>query len=217
MLGNIQDWEKQLTDWLKESTRGISIHGAALLIVLVVAAITVGVAPARAIDARPKVGPSIGTSLGEVISLKDTSGRVRSFASLTAKNGMILVFSRSLSWCPYCKADAREWSDLAGEANALGMGLAVATYDPVDALEAFGRNFHIQIALLSDEGSRVIRALGLLNEEHGPGSFAHGIPHPMVLVLDARGVLLRRFSEKHYSDRANKQAVLDAVATLLEN
>jgi peroxiredoxin len=109
-------------------------------------------------------------------------------------------------------ADARGWSELSAKAKGLGVRLVVATYDPVDDLESFARTFHIKIALLSDEGSKVIRALDILNEEHGPGSFAHGIPHPMVLVLDASGILRHRSSEEYYSQRE----VLNAARELAE-
>lgn len=167
-------------------------------------------------DERSEIGPKLGTALAGVTNFKDENGMGRDFASLAGKNGLVLIFSRSLSWCPYCMADARDWSDLSKEANSLGVRLAVATYDPVDVLERFARNSNAKIALLSDEGSRVIRDLGILNDEHGPGSFAHGIPHPMVLVLDASGILRHRFSKEHYSQRADKMAVLNAVRVLLE-
>ena len=53
----------------------------------------------------------------------------------------------------------------------------------------------------------MIKALGILNEEHAPGSFAHGIPHPMVFVIDAKGVLRARFSEAKYSDRPDSPKI----------
>jgi peroxiredoxin len=190
--------------------RGVSGHVAGLLLILLLDSPI----DSSAADARSDVGPAIGSALADVVAFKDESGKSRSFASLIRKNGMILVFSRSLSWCPYCMADAREWSRLSGQTNALGVRLAVATYDPVDVLASFSRKFHIKNALLSDEGSKVIRALGILNEEHGPGSFAHGIPHPMVLVLDANGILRHRFSQEHYSERADKIEVLNAARDL---
>jgi peroxiredoxin len=206
-----------VVDWVGRIRNRASGGLVVLSFLLVIGISSLGTGPARANEGKADIGPATGTSLGHVIAFRDETGASRSFASLTGKNGMILVFSRSLSWCPYCKADAREWSDLSGEANALGMGVAVATYDSIDVLEAFSRNRHIKITLLSDEGSRVIRALGILNKEHGPGSFAHGIPHPMVLIMDASGILRHRFSEEHYSERADKSAVLAAAATLSGN
>lgn len=182
-----------------------SAGGVAAFLMLV----GVSVAPgAWAADARSDIGPKVGTAIGEALTLRDRTGAARDFASLTGENGLILVFSRSLSWCPFCIADARDWSTRVEEAAAKAVTIAVITYDDPDTLAGFAKRFDTKVALLSDEGSTVIKALGILNEEHAPGSFAHGIPHPMVFVIDAKGVLRARFSEAKYSDRPDKSAVL---------
>lgn len=187
-------------------------HGGIVLVFLVVFhASLFGAGGALAVDQRSDIGPAIGTPLADVIMARDQTGAERDFASLTSGNGMILIFSRSLSWCPYCMADARDWSARIGQARGLGINIAVATYDSVDTMLAFAERFDIRYPLLSDQGSSMIRALGILNEDHGPGSFAHGIPHPMVFLIDASGVLRHRFSEGHYRQRADKDAVLAAA------
>src|SRR5260370_9211883 len=37
------------------------------------------------------------------ISAKDQTGSARTFATLKAKHGLLLLFSRSPEWCPFCK------------------------------------------------------------------------------------------------------------------
>ena len=62
--------------------------------------------------------------------------------------------------------------------------------------------------LLSDPKSEIIRAFGLLNRRHAPGSAYHGIPHPIVFVLDRKGVVRARYSEVDYSRRPDIDAIL---------
>lgn len=192
-------------------------RGWAVALVMALLVGLVDVLPARASDRRSEIGPAIGTKLAPVIAAPDQTGVERDFASLTGGNGMILIFSRSLSWCPYCKADARDWSARVVEARGLGVEIAVATYDSVDTMRTFAERFDIRYPLLSDQGSSMIRALGILNQGHGPGSLGHGIAHPMVLVIDAAGTLRHRFSETHYSDRADKDRVLDVAGRMAGN
>ena len=44
-------------------------------------------------------------------------------------NGLMLVFSRSADWCPYCKTQMIELQDRLPNLKAQGLGLAVITYD----------------------------------------------------------------------------------------
>lgn len=48
--------------------------------------------------------------------------------------------------------------------DASGVALLALSYDPVAVLRAFADKHGLSFPLLSDEGSHVIRRLGLLNE-----------------------------------------------------
>lgn len=65
--------------------------------------------------------------------------------------------------------------------------------------------------MLSDEGSAIIRAFGLLAENYPPGSFYYGVPHPAIVVIDANGVVSHRFSESNYVTRPEIDDVLIAL------
>lgn len=168
----------------------------------------------RAEDVRSDIGPKVGDDIGGMIALPDQAGIRRDFVSLSGKAGLIVVFSRSLSWCPFCKTDAKQWSGVVKDAGDRGFNIAIVTYDAGDALAAFADRFNIQFPLLSDEGSHLISKLGILNQENAPGSFAYGVPHPMAFVINAKGVLKARFSEASYTDRADKNDVLAAAARI---
>jgi hypothetical protein len=81
------------------------------------------------------------------------------------------------------------------------------SYDPVAVLADFAARHGITYPLLSDEGSRLIRALGILNNSLAPTHEHYGIPYPGVYVLGPDG----RVTDKifHASHRTR-----DAVHTL---
>ena len=95
--------------------------------------------------------------------------------------------------------------------RALGYGVAVVTYDPVPVLKRFAERRDIGFALLSDASMEIIPAFGLLNESFRQGSPWHGIAHPLILVVDAEGVVRHRFSERSYRDRPDVDVVLDIL------
>jgi hypothetical protein len=87
------------------------------------------------------------------------------------------------------------------------VALFAISYDSVAVLRDFASAHAISYPLLSDEGSRVIRALGLLNarvqEDHAHYGIAPNprhvdLPYPGVFVLDAAGrVREKRFYESY--------------------
>lgn len=95
--------------------------------------------------------------------------------------------------------------------RALGYGVAAVSHDPVPILKRFGERRDIGFALLSDSGSEIIPAFGLLNESFPPGSRWRGIAHPMTVVVDAEGVVRHRFSERRYQDRPGIDSILDVL------
>jgi len=92
------------------------------------------------------------------------------------------------------------------------------SYDAVDVLHNFATKHGITYALLSDEGSKVIRDLGLLNEQvyeqhaaYGvPKQDRHwGVPYPGVFLLDARGYVTQKRFHQSYRERETGVGVLE--------
>lgn len=65
-----------------------------------------GPAPPVAPDVE-RLGPQVG-SKALPFALPDQSGRTRTLDSLMGPKGLMLVFSRSADWCPYCKTQLVE-------------------------------------------------------------------------------------------------------------
>lgn len=78
-------------------------------------------------------------------------------------------------------------------------------------LRRLERRQKIRYPLLSDVNSDIIRAFGLLAENYPQGSFYYGVPHPVIVVLDAAGNVSHRFSESHYSTRPDIDDVLGVL------
>ena len=85
------------------------------------------------------------------------------------------------------------------------------TYDPARVLNRVKRRRNLKMTLIADLGSRVIRAFGLLNESYPPGSPAHGVAHPIVLILDKNGTVTHRFSNANYTVSPPLDLVLKAL------
>lgn len=99
-----------------------------------------------------------------------------------------------------------------------GVALFAISYDSVDALHAFGTRHAIAYPLLSDEGSHVIRALGLLDEHldehHAEFGVAvredqRGVCYPGVFLLDQQGVVIQRRFQRNYRVRESGAGLLE--------
>lgn len=146
-------------------------------------------------------GLKAGNKMPVELSLPDQSGLIKSFEDLTGTNGLILIFARSTSWCPYCQKQLIEWSAHTLRFQGIGYNIAALTYDPVTQQRSFARENNVVYPVLSDKGSSVIMAFGLLNESYDPDSQYHGIPHPAIYVISPDGQITHRFSEQGYKLR----------------
>jgi cytochrome oxidase Cu insertion factor (SCO1/SenC/PrrC family) len=75
------------------------------------------VAPPPAMPDVQRLGPQVGSTVPN-FSLSDQNGRTRTLRSLMGPKGLMLVFSRSADWCPYCKTQLVEIQG--GSRNCVG-------------------------------------------------------------------------------------------------
>ncbi len=85
------------------------------------------------------------------------------------------------------------------------------TYDGVAVLERFAGRAGIGYKLLSDRGSKIIEAFDLLDPGPSKSTPWYGIASPMILAIDADGIVRQRFSTEGYRDRPDVGAVLEAI------
>jgi peroxiredoxin len=93
------------------------------------------------------------------------------------------------------------------------------SYDPVDVLARFAGAHGVTFPLLSDEGSKVIRELGMLDEQvyehHAAFGVTRrddrfwGVPYPGEFLIDERGVVTQKRFQKNYRERETSQTILE--------
>lgn len=143
-------------------------------------------------------GIAVGQTI-PTIDAPDQNGHLQTLSGLTGKQGLLLLFSRSADWCPYCKMHLVQLEQAQSHFEAKGIRVASVTYDSQAILKEFSARKGITYPMLSDSGSKIIRAFGILNPE-GKG-FAAGIPYPGIYLISPDGRVQRRFFESQYSDR----------------
>ena len=163
-------------------------------------------APAAAIDVM-RLGPRVGQTVPD-FRLPDQHGKSWTRDSLMGSQGLMLVFSRSADWCPYCKTQLIELQSRAQDIKARGLGLAVITYDSPEILADFTRRRGITFPLLSDSGSATIKAYGILNTTVDPKTTNYGIPFPGTYLLNRRGVVTSKFFEAAYQERTTVSNIM---------
>jgi peroxiredoxin len=166
-----------------------------------------GQQPAPRVDVM-RLGPQAGQTVPD-FRLQDQQGKFWTRDSVMGPNGAMLVFSRSVDWCPYCKTQMIELQSRVAELKAKGLGLAVITYDSPATMADFSRRRGITFPLLSDAGSPTIKAYGILNTTVAPTDARnYGIPFPGTLLIDRSGRVTSRFFEEAYQERNTVSTIL---------
>ena len=172
-------------------------------------------APTLAGQESPKIDVSqLGPQPGEVVPdfrLPDAQGKTWTRDSIMGPKGAMLVFSRSVDWCPYCKTQVIELQSRLGELRDKGLGLAVITYDSPAIIADFSRRRGITFPLLSDAGSPTINSYGILNTTVAAGTNNYGIPFPGTFLIDPRGRVTSRFFEEAYQERNTVSTIFLAL------
>lgn len=177
------------------------------LILALIAPIVLAAAPARAIPAVGEKAPAVaGTDIG---------GKPRTLQQLAGRKGSVLMFFRSVAWCPYCKAQMIAMNDgAAAPLASRGYTLIGLSYDDPAVLAKFAAERKVGWPLLSDPQSKVIDGWQLRDPAYPPGNRAHGVPRPAIYVIDKKGVIRARLMEDDYRKRPPVELVLAAVDAL---
>ncbi len=131
------------------------------------------------------------------------------------RNGTVLVASRSLDWCPYCKREMLQLQAHKADFDAAGIGLVAITYDSPALQQAFIDQHGITIPVLSDIDALTFKTLGILNPDHGPGDPHHGIPMPGMIIVAPDGRVAGKLFLRDYSTRVEAGAALQFAREVL--
>ena len=144
---------------------------------------------------------NVGLPLGAMVpefSALDQDGKTQSLATIRGPKGTLLVFLRSVDWCPFSKAQVLEIERNLDNVHAQGLGDAAIVVDDPGSVRDFTNRNRIRFPLLSDPDSRVIREFGVLNATVPKDTAVYGVPHPGIVLIDASGRVKKKYFEKDF-------------------
>ena len=90
----------------------------------------------------------------------------------------------------------------------IGYNVVAISYDSPAVLRSFAERKNIHFPLLSDPDSKIIRAIGILNEEIPKNTPFSGIPYPGTFIVDDKGVVTAKYFEDDYKQRYTAADIL---------
>lgn len=180
-----------------------SVFFIAVLFFMRAASMPVSAAPAQSLQAGDAF---------PAFMLKDSQSVTKTHADMSGNAGWVAIVTRSVTWCPYCQKQMMDFQTALPAFTVLGYNVAGISYDPPEETAAFAARHKISFPLLSDHDSALIKALGILNEDHAPGTKFYGIPNPAIYIIDKDSKILRIFSEESYKARPEIADILQFLS-----
>lgn len=154
-----------------------------------------------------------GLAVGEKIPLAAdllNNDEKTSFAQLLEDGPALIVFTRSVEWCPYCQTQLKSINAIVGDLKDRGYNLYGLSYDSPDQQDRFSKNQMLQYDLLSDQSSAVIDGFGLRDPQYTEGR-AVGVPYASVFVVDKSGTIVAKSVSGDYKKRPTNEQILALV------
>jgi peroxiredoxin len=161
--------------------------------------------------------------------LPNAEGRLVSLGALLANGPVVVTFFRG-EWCPYCRLMLDALAEALPEIEALGATLVALTPD-TDGLPLVAKQAHqAKFEVLSDVDCGVGLAAGVvfavpplyrarlssfgvdIAQRHG--NQAWFLPIPATFILDRNGVIVWRFADGDFTNRAEPGDIIGVLETL---
>lgn len=142
-------------------------------------------------------------------TLPATGGRSVTLSALRPQPVVLFAYGKDGS--PTCTSAIMDFNALWPQFQALGVMVLGVSKDPVRTHERFAAKQSVRLALLSDQGGRMMEDWGLFGEKLFFGKQVQGVLRA-TLLIGGDGRVLRRWQVDRVKDHA--QAVLAAVQAL---
>lgn len=172
-------------------------------------------------------------AVGDVLpdfELLDEQGRAVTSAELLDRAPLVLAFFRG-GWCPYCSTTMRELEATRPEIECLAATLVGVVPAKPEELARIRAERGLRFPLLSDQGGRLARLCGVFytmspaqvayyRDKCGLDLPALGaeteweLPLPATYVVRRDGVVIYGFAAADWAERAEPQAVVEAIRGL---
>lgn len=87
--------------------------------------------------------------------------------------------------------------------------MVVVSYDSAETIKRVARRRGVTFLLLSDPGSKTIKAFGILNKE--ATGRAKGVPYPGIFILDREGTIRAKLFLPGYKERYKSTDIIQAL------
>ena len=163
---------------------------------------------AESIDAGLDVGSQAPLDASVLTSAGETT-----LGNILEKGPALIVFTRSVEWCPYCQTQLKSINAIVGDLEQRGYKLYGLSYDSPDQQDRFSKNQMLKYEMLSDQTSTVIDALGLRDPQYTEGR-AVGVPYASVFLIDKSGKIIARTVSGDYKQRPSNEQILALVDSI---
>ncbi len=177
---------------------------------------TPAVTPMKSVVVKPiseEDSIDVGLAVGEkapLSALFQTAGGEKNLESLLANGPAVLIFTRSVSWCPFCQTQLKSINAIQGELETRGYQLYGISYDSPEEQERFSKNQMLDYMMLSDQKSVAIDAFGLRDPQYTEGR-AVGVPYASVIIVDKEGKILSKSVSGDYKKRPTNDQILALI------
>ncbi len=157
-----------------------------------------------------------GLAVGEPVPLATsllTEGGEATLGQILENGPALLVFTRSVEWCPYCQTQLKSINSIVGDLKDRGYNLYGLTYDSPDKQDRFSKNQMLQYEMLSDQPSAVIDGFGLRDPQYTEGR-AVGVPYASVFVIDKNGKIIAKSVSGDFKKRPSNEQILALVDSI---
>jgi len=157
-----------------------------------------------------------GLAVGDQVPLDASllaNGRETTLGEILEKGPALIVFTRSVEWCPYCQTQLKSINAIVGDLKERGYSLYGLSYDSPDKQDRFSKNQMLQYDMLSDQPSAVIDAFGLRDPQYTDGR-AVGVPYASVFVIDKNGKIIAKSVSGDYKKRPTNDQILALVDSI---
>ncbi|MEM9254960.1 MAG: redoxin domain-containing protein [Pseudomonadota bacterium] len=159
-------------------------------------------------------GPALGSAFPG-LRARHQGRDINLLTEFAGVNGLVLVASRSIDWCPYCMRQLIQLEQYRRTFEAAGIGLVVITYDHPQLQQSFVDEFEISIPILSDVDALSFKTLGILNRDYLPEDPEYGIAHPGMIIIDRNNTIVGKLFIEDYSLRIDSGAALSIAKRAL--
>jgi len=143
--------------------------------------------------------------------LPNAKGGTVALADLLKKGPAVVVWYRG-GWCPFCNIQLHEYQVRLNEFEALGATMVAISPEPPDASLTTAERNQLRFGVLSDVGGAIARQYGVMYKV--PGGDGRELPLAATYVVNTDGTIAYAFIESDYRQRAEPQAIVDALTKL---